>query len=281
MILATSNIDGSALTFNATVRGLAIYLDNWAVGDLAEGDPSRRNRFIAALCSGSADLMFSVTNAAELAGPQGKSFDVVKSFLNEVGPNWFPVELDPFLVVHREQNGADPAQSCISEGFMKAYFADRTASYSPGSGRIIDLSDTFFGLDAVLDWVAPQRDSIRKQSAEFDNVLRETICKERAKYEQHPLPILRFSPSLRATLTAFNLVRTLIAESTPVKPGDGLDFCHAVMASSFASVAALDGPWKRRLEKLPEHNKLARIYSGPELDKMVTDVESWITSIDF
>lgn len=38
---------------------------------------------------------------------------------------------------------------------------------------------------------------------------------------------------------------------------------------------------ERRIEKLHEHNKLARIYSGPELDKMVTDIELWITSIDF
>ncbi len=155
MIRATSSIDGPPLIINATVSGPVVYLDNWAIGDLAEENPSRRKRFIDAMRSG-VDLLFSVTNAAELAGPQGKSFDLVKSFLNEVGPNWFPVELDPFVVVKREQSGADPAESCISEDFMKAYFADRTASYSPDSGKIIDLSDTFFGLGAVLDWVAPR-----------------------------------------------------------------------------------------------------------------------------
>src|SRR5713226_2787256 len=117
MIQVTASRDGSPVTFRATVRGLAIYLDTWAIGKLAEEDPSRRRRFIAALHSGSADLMFSVTNAAELAGPQGKSFDVVKSFLNEVGPNWFPVELDVAAVIQREQSGADPATCCVSEGF--------------------------------------------------------------------------------------------------------------------------------------------------------------------
>lgn len=68
MINVTSNAD-SPLTAHAAVRGLAIYLDNWAIGELAEGDSSRRQRFIAALHSGYADLMFSVTNAAELSGP--------------------------------------------------------------------------------------------------------------------------------------------------------------------------------------------------------------------
>jgi hypothetical protein len=56
VIRATSSINGPPVTFKATVRGLAIYLDDWAVGDLAEGDPSRCKRFIAALWSGSADL---------------------------------------------------------------------------------------------------------------------------------------------------------------------------------------------------------------------------------
>jgi|SRR6266478_2605398 len=273
MIRATSSIDGPPVTFKATVRGLAIYLDNWAVGDLAEGDPSRRKRFIVALCSGSADLMFSVTNAAELAGPQGKSFDVVKSFLNEVGPNWFPVELDAFAVVQREQTGADAAASCISEGFMKAYFASRTSTYSPGSGKVIDLSEVFTGLGAVLDWVGSERDWIRKDSELLDNALKAAICKDRAKYERNPLPALPFNTSRPATFTSYNLVRTLLAESNHLKKGDGLDFFHAVMASSFATVATLDGPWKRRIEKLLKPNKLARIYSGQKLDKMVTDIE--------
>jgi len=244
------------------------------MGELAEGDHSRRKRFVAAVCSGAADLMFSVANAAELAGPQGKSFDDVKSFLNEIGPNWFPIELDVFKVVEREQSGADLAKSCISEEFMKAYFVNRTANYSPGSRKVINLSEAFSGLGTVLDWVGPQRDSIRKRSREFDDVLKKAICKDRSKYEQKPLPTLLFNPSRPATFTALNLVRTLIAESNQLKPGDGLDFCHAVMASSFASVAALDRPWKRRVESLPKPNKLAHIYYGPELDKMVTDIES-------
>ncbi len=63
-----------------------------------------------------------------------------------------------------------------------------------------------------------------------------------------------------------------------MKPGDGLDFCHAVMASSFASFATLDKRWKRRVVNLPTQHGLARIYSGQaELDQMVTDVQSWLT----
>src|SRR5712692_946696 len=173
MIRATSSIEGPPVVFRATVRGSAIYLDNCAMYDLAERDHSRRKRFIAALHSGKADLMFSVTNAVELSRPQGKSFDIVKSFLDEVGPNWFPIELDVAEVIRREQSGADPAASCVSEGFMKAYFANRTASCLPDSGKIIDPSEAFTGLGAVLDWVGgPHRDSVRKQAAQLNAVMK-------------------------------------------------------------------------------------------------------------
>ncbi len=85
--------------------------------------------------------------------------------------------------------------------------------------------------------------------------------------------------SIGWALTTFacgNLIRTLIVESGQLKKGDGLDFCHAVMASAFASVATLDKHWKRRVENLPKPNKLAHIYSKGELDTMVTDIEFWV-----
>jgi hypothetical protein len=75
-----------------------------------------------------------------------------------------------------------------------------------------------------------------------------------------------------------NLVRTIIvnARAYKLKDSDGADFCHAVMASAFASVATLDKHWKRRIDSLPKPNRLARIYYGPELDAMVTDIERWL-----
>ena len=72
----------------ASVSGLVVYLDNWAIYDLAEGDSCRRMRFVRAINNG-ADLLFSKANGAELSGPAGESADVVRAFLNELGPHWF------------------------------------------------------------------------------------------------------------------------------------------------------------------------------------------------
>jgi hypothetical protein len=283
MIRATSHIHGPPVTFDATVSGLAVYLDNWSLIELAKGDSSRRKRFVDAVGTGG-DLLFSATNAAELTGPQGQSLDALRTFLDEIGPHWFPVKLDPHAVVNRELEGAGPAESCISTDFMKQYFADRTVGYSPGSGRVIELSEGFFRLGAVLDWVGQQRDSIRESGAALDAALIQKISGYRAEFERNPpwldhkFPALPFNPSKPATFTYVNLVRTLIvdAKAYRLKKGDGLDFCHAVMASAFASLATLDKHWKWRVEGLPKPNELARIYYQPELDKMVTDIESWL-----
>jgi hypothetical protein len=254
------------------VNGLAIYLDNWAVIDLAEGDPSRRKRFVDAVCT-SGDILFSEANAAELSGPRGQSVDTIRTFLDELGPHWFPVELNPMEVVEREQRGKGQDECCVSTGFMHAYFRDRTNGYSPRSGKIIDLSPDFFRLGAVLDWVVPHRNSIREMSAKFDEVVKNAVSKARTIHEQNPVTAMLFNPSKPATFTTVNLVRTLLVESGQLKPGDGLDFCHAIMGSAFANFATLDKHWKRRVEGLPKPNSLARIYSAPDLDKMVTDIE--------
>lgn len=112
MIRATSGFDGPLMTLNASVSGPVVYLDNWAIGDLAEREASRRKRFIAALHSGM-DLLFSVTNAAELSGPQGKSADAIKVLSDEIGPRWFPARLDPTEVIKRELVGRARAPSLL------------------------------------------------------------------------------------------------------------------------------------------------------------------------
>jgi hypothetical protein len=281
MIRAYADIDG--FKFNASLTGLAVYLDNFAIIDLANRNPSRRRRFISALHSG-AELMFSVSNAAELTGPQGDSLAAVRVMLDEVGPHWFPVELDAIEVVKREQNGANPSESCLSKNFINDFFKVRLADYPANSGKIICPSDDFFSLGAVLDWVGPQRDSIRAGMTKIAHKLAEVVANHRANYERDPqwldrrFPVMPFDPLRRAASVYFNLTRTLILESKsrPLQRNDGLDFCHTVLAAAFANVAALDKQWKRRVNNLPQPNEFARIYYAPELDKMVSDIESFV-----
>jgi hypothetical protein len=98
MLNVVSNHNGEPFSVNASLDGVAVYLDNFAIMDLAEKDASRRKQFISALHSG-AELLFSVSNLVDLTGPLGASRDAVQSFLDEVGAHWFPVEIEPAIVM--------------------------------------------------------------------------------------------------------------------------------------------------------------------------------------
>jgi hypothetical protein len=277
MIRAMSSADEPFLT--ASVSGLAVYLDNWAIGNLAEGDPSRRARFIRAMRSG-IDLLFSATNAAELSGPQGRSADSIRAFLDEIGPHWFPVELDATAVVKREMAGESSERVCVSRNLLIDYVSHRLRDYPPGCGKIIDFSESFFCLGAILDWVDPQRDSIRRSAVELDETLRKVVATHADQQKQNPhwldekLAPMPFHPARPSCFAYSHLMRTLVLDRIPLQAGDGMDFCHAVMATAFAHFATLDKRWKHRVTRLPKPNGLARVYYGPELDEMVTDIEN-------
>jgi hypothetical protein len=280
MLNFISGNDGAMFTVNASLTGVAVYLDHFAIMDLAEGDIGRRQRFIAALQSGRAELLFSASNVVDLSGPLGASLDAAKMLLDEVGPHWFPVELDPMIVVEREKKGMIPAFSCVSERLLRDLFANRLRAQS---GNIIVVSSDLFRLGAVLEWIGPQRDSLREGILELDDALIKRIEGYCASFVIDPtwldrsFPLVRFNPLKPATFAYINLVRTLVvetAEGRKLKKGDGLDFCHAVVACGCASAAMLDKHWKRRVETFPQPNRIPPIYYGRDLDKFVDDLHT-------
>jgi hypothetical protein len=167
-------------SMHASVTGFPVYLDNFAIKELAKGDPARRRRFIAALDRG-VEVMFSVANAAELSGPQGPSFDKMRVFLDEIGPRWFPVEFDPQICIEREKKG--PATCCFSEHLLKCFTATHIKR-SP-TIKIEDLPAAlpadFFRLGLFMDWLAPQRQEITEGKAQLGRRLKDQIMEHRAK----------------------------------------------------------------------------------------------------
>lgn len=264
---------------------VAVYLDNDSLIQLAKGPAATRDRFLRALRTGGT-LLFSFTNAAEVSGPQGASADAVRAFLNAVGANWVPLEMDPRAVTDREQQGVkDPA---IALSFMEGYFKQRAYEMSPDGQGIVDLSaDRFFALGAVVDWTSRMRTRIRAWAHEFDDILRSELRKLRLDYDRDPrsldrsLPPLPFTPGQPATFVWTHLLRTLVldAKAYQFKRNDGLDFCHAVVAAAYASIATLDKHWKRRVDNLPKPNRVARVFSRPEIDEFVQLFEAAVASI--
>jgi hypothetical protein len=107
------------------------------------------------------------------------------------------------------------------------------------------------------------------------NTVRDRSKQDPAGFDR-AFPLVPFHPTRRAFFVYRNFLRIMAMDANSLKKGDGMDFCHAVMACAFGSFATLDKRWKGRAESLPKPNHLARIYCPLELDQMVTDMEWWL-----
>jgi hypothetical protein len=134
---------------HASVDGLPVYLDLFAIKELAKGNPARRKRFISLLNRG-VEILFSVANAAELSGPQGASFDRMLAFLDEIGPRWFPVEFDPYVCIQRERELSDPLTYCFSERLLKTFTATEIRRSS--NIKIEELPASLHGISSDSDY---------------------------------------------------------------------------------------------------------------------------------
>ena len=82
---------------------------------------------------------------ADLSGPQGRSADLVRSFLDELGPHWYPVELNTIEIVGREQKGIQPPGAvCLSQDLLMDYLRFKVRGYTPGCGKVIPFSTDQF-----------------------------------------------------------------------------------------------------------------------------------------
>ena len=150
MISATEDSQGQ-LRIEARLGGIAAYLDNYAVIELAKGNADRRQAFVDSIHKGGA-LLFSGANAVELAGPKGASRAAVLDFLEAIGARWIPIELAPWDVSVREQAGIDPSEACVDKDFLSEFYRDRHARFP----QIDPASDDFWNLRWAVDWTAEQ-----------------------------------------------------------------------------------------------------------------------------
>ena len=257
-----------------------VYLDNWAIIELAVGDASRQDRFLKALTRGG-ELLFSWTNAAELWGPQGYSAAQIREFLGAIGAYWIPLEANPFTVARRECEGMSRERTAISATFIKAYFAQRAFEMSSEGKAVIDLSEGFFSLEAVVDWAQKKRDSTRADLQRLDDSLSGLVghYQKNVDLMDNEFPPIPYDHQRPASFALAHLVRNLVTDAK-VEKGDGADLCHAVLGTAYGSVATLDKRWKRRVECLPKPNELARIFYKPQLDELVGTLEALVARSD-
>jgi hypothetical protein len=210
----------------------------------------------------------------------------LRAFLDGVGANWIPIEMDPRTVIEREQRGQENA--AVALPFLEAYFKQRAYELSPEGSEIVDLTaDNFFRLGAVVDWAWKIRDRMRSQAAELDETLRNEVLTLREEYDRdrtsldRSLPPIPFDPNTPTTFIWTHVLRLLVLEAKAyhLKKNDGLDFYHAVLGCAYGSIATLDKQWKRRIESLPKPNQAALLFYCPELDQLACALEGAVASM--
>jgi hypothetical protein len=281
MISISTQSASSLFTLNVSGSGPAVYLDNWAISDLARHDPDRRSRFFNAMRLGRMDLLFSLANVADVSGFLGNSASLARGFLDEFGPCWIPAEMNSTEVVLRELRG-EPSPACVSEDFIRSYNKHLWRASSERSPQhLLEISAYALKLGAILDWVAPQRGSIRQELRSWDESFKTKFArlvqnrKKNRDWFEKKFSLTGFNPTHRARRTYVGLLRSMVLEGMQWKPGDCLDFHHAVIDTAFSAFAALDTHWKRRASAIPNSSQFARIYSATDLDQMVLDMECW------
>jgi hypothetical protein len=256
--------------------GHGIYLDNWAIIDLAKGPRSRRDTFLEALRR-VGSVLFSFANAAEIGGPRGASEAAVTDFLKAIGRYWVPFQMNAFRVEEREAAGRVDAP-IATELFLRLAARRYIETASKPGAAALDASD-LFDLSAVIPLAQAWHDD-GAEAAELTRRLREgiellaTSAATPAEAADLKLPAHGADPGRRVGFVIHHLFRTLVkqAKSHRFKAGDGFDFCHAVMATAYASVATLDETWKQRVGLLPAEAQAPQVFYAPELDAFVDAV---------
>ncbi len=225
-----------------------MYLDTNSLIALATEDSTRRERFVSAIKKKGC-LLFSFTNALELAGPQGRSAEAVRAFLDSLGQYWMPLAMNVYKIMETEQ-GRDEGESspAFAEIFLKGYFQSRLQQLSDTTEGLLGISDeSFFRLGSVVGWIQDNRDHVRQQAKEIDGMFHNLLDKLVLQRRNDTLPrellaLPDYSEQDPARFAFFQLQRVIWNEARAyhLKANDGIDFCHAVIASAYGSIITLD-----------------------------------------
>ena len=228
MLSVDAGTDGLPVII-AKLEGVAVYLDNWAIIELANGDAKLRERFVTAL-KACGSLLFSFTNSIELGEAEGEPANRVRTFLDEIGAHWIPIELNPWTVMDREVGSQTQPTPCISMLFIEAFVKDRMYEQSPEGSRVVDLSpESFFKLTSVMKWANAKKEGTRKGTDEIDQALIKRVADDYVRYGKDPwhldnaIPNERYSKEMPTRFALLQLLRLLVGESKQftLKKGDG------------------------------------------------------------
>lgn len=235
------------------IRSPAVYLDHWALRHLSENQ-NAVDRFVSAMRRLDGDFLFSWLNLAEYTKlTDGRHGQAAEQLLEQLLPNVFLIESDPFTVIDEEQailaSGKVTAPHADS-GLARALATRKPDSVRPFTARGLVTAvhgtklDSYF--DQLVDTVVARVEALRC-AMESDSDFSRTV-------RQPPRGTHQTKLIVQELIRGF-----LIDRSIPVTRNHAIDFMHAAVPISYADYVLLDKHWKVQVERVRARLEQAQI----------------------
>lgn len=264
MINVTVSADGN-VDVQATVRQPGVYLDQDSLIDISR-TLARRQRFLNTLRT-KGTLLFSWTNAFDLSGPQGDNVTRLREFLAAIGPNWVPIEMNPWTVA-RKENGDEPCSGSpgISESLLRNYYPH--------------IHEGPLHLANIVDLIHDDRAAVQAELERLKQGADDMVQNWRNQFRADETCLDRLLPPLAdVTRPHASLLRSLERQVTREAraftwmPNDGTDFMHAAVAAVCSDFLVVDRQWKRRVLEVAPVRSYPWVYYRAELDNFLDAFE--------
>lgn len=216
-------------------------------------------------------LLISVANIIELGRKEGEPLKKLKSFFENLGEHWFPLEVNPLLVIEREidNKGAPP------------YFDQQLiTNYYPY------IHEQSHSLSKVIDLISGERDRFDKCLARAHQFSVDLTQVRKLFQEKHPsinpdaYLVLHYDSANPTSYSYNGLMRASIEGKLSLTGNDVVDIWHASTSLVYADIVVLDRRWvqiaKDKLKKLP--GLIQKLFKVSELALMIGSLENAIIS---
>lgn len=221
-----------------------IYLDHWAMRFFAD-DTAPRTRFLEALKT-KGTVLISIMNIVEIAGNTGQSAADLRTFLDAIGPHWFPISVNARLVAEREDSykaGDNPpvlGDAIVLDNDFRQHLEAGNVSLA----GLVDLTRGKNGTELI--------DTARKD----ENVVIDGVKCWRDKYDTNEKildekwPTMKFDAAKPMRSIYNHIMRLCITDSFTFNDNHVRDLLHATVPTAYADVVLLDPHWAEQVSKV-------------------------------
>lgn len=245
----------------------SVYLDYSVIGMLAR-DTVRSESFRNILFRKQGTLVISAAHLVEACGlGLGPTFSNIKSFLDSIENKFVIMDFNPYEVIKKEKD-LKPGDACPAfDPELAKQVLHQWSGLSPlSAGTLLnillnnpELSNRFkeFQIQQKLDL----KDIFDKARSEYRNsaVARKNIDE---------LDCTNFNFNRTEQINCL-LRRETIRTNEAFNETDGLDFWHAVVATSYTNYIVHNKKWARRLRAINLPPEAATVFAGVEIDSFL------------